>query len=140
MAMSAGGGDGNVTSDINVTPMIDVLLVLLIIFMIVQALKRAAIDIQIPPVETGSKSNAPSTQIVLELRDDGSYVINGQAPTPKSQLDRKFHEIYDQRPAKLLFVKPGQNRVYADVIEAIDIARGAGVAVVGFTPIESNAN
>lgn len=139
MSMSTGGG-GDVTSDINVTPMIDVLLVLLIIFMIVQALKRAAIDIQIPPIETGAKSNAPSTQIVLELRDDGSYVINGQAPTPKAQLDRKFHEIYDQRPAKLLFVKPGQNRVYADIIEAIDIARGAGVAVVGFTPIESNAN
>jgi biopolymer transport protein ExbD len=135
--MSTGGG-GDVTSDINVTPMIDVLLVLLIIFMIVQALKRAAIDIQIPPVETGAKSSAQSTQIVLELRDDGSYVINGQAPTPKTQLDRRLHEIYDQRPAKLLFVKPGQNRVYADVIEAIDIARGAGVAVVGFTPIESN--
>ncbi len=137
MSMSTGGG-GDVTSDINVTPMIDVLLVLLIIFMIVQALKRAAIDIQIPPVETGAKSSAQSTQIVLELRDDGSYVINGQAPTPKTQLDRRLHEIYDQRPAKLLFVKPGQNRVYADVIEAIDIARGAGVAVVGFTPIESN--
>jgi biopolymer transport protein ExbD len=136
MSMST-GDSGGVTSEINVTPMIDVLLVLLIIFMIVQALKRAAVDIQIPAPEKIASTNAPSVQIVLELRDDGSYVINGQAPTPKDQLDRKFHEIYDQRPAKLLFVKPGQNRVYADVIEAIDIARGAGVEVVGFTPAET---
>jgi biopolymer transport protein TolR len=137
MSMST-GDSGGVTSEINVTPMIDVLLVLLIIFMIVQALKRAAVDIQIPSPDKVASTNAPSAQIVLELRDDGSYVINGQAPTPKEQLDRKFHEIYDQRPAKLLFVKPGQNRVYADVIEAIDIARGAGVEVVGFTPAETS--
>lgn len=137
MAMAA-GGSGGVNSDINVTPMIDVLLVLLIIFMIVQALKRAAIDIQIPPVDTGVRTNAPSTQIVLELRDDGSYIINGQQPIPKPSLDQAIHTIYDGRPAKLLFVKPGQNRPYGEIIEAIDIARGAGVQVVGFTPIEAN--
>lgn len=138
MAMSAGGESGGVTSEINVTPMIDVLLVLLIIFMIVQALKRAAVDIQIPPIATGAVSSANSTQIVLELRDDGTYVINGQAPTPLAALDRQFHEIFDQRPAKLLFIKPGQNRVYGEIIEAIDIARGAGIEVIGFTPVESN--
>jgi biopolymer transport protein ExbD len=137
MSMST-GESGGVTSEINVTPMIDVLLVLLIIFMIVQALKRAAVDIQIPPVETAVRSTQPSAQIVLELRDDGTYVINGQAPTPKAQLDQQFHVIYDQRPAKLLFVKPGPNRVYGDIIEAIDIAKGAGVEVIGFTPAESN--
>ncbi len=137
MSMSTGAAAGEVTSDINVTPMIDVLLVLLIIFMIVQALKRAAMDIQIPPVETAARPQTQTTQIVLELRDDGTYVINGQAPTPKAQLDRKFHEIYDQRPAKLLFVKPGPNRIYRNIIEAIDIARGAGVEVVGFTPAET---
>ncbi len=137
MAMST-GGSGGVNSEINVTPMIDVLLVLLIIFMIVQALKRAAVDIQIPPVATGALSSGPSTQIVLELRDDGTYVINGQAPTPLAALDAQLHEIFDQRPAKLLFVKPGQNRVYGEIIEAIDIARGAGIEVIGFTPAESN--
>ncbi len=59
MSMSA-GDTGGVNSDINVTPMIDVLLVLLIIFMIVQALKRAAMDIQIPPVDTGAQSRHPA--------------------------------------------------------------------------------
>lgn len=136
MAMAA-GSSGGVNSDINVTPMIDVLLVLLIIFMIVQALKRAAIDIQIPPVNTGVQPSTSSVQIVLQLKNDGSYAING-TPYPKAQLEQAFHAIYDARPAKLLFVKPDPTRVYGEIIEAIDIARGAGVQIVGFTPVEAN--
>ena len=77
MAMSA-GSSGGVNSDINVTPMIDVLLVLLIIFMVVIALGRTAVPIQIPPVDTEAKNADQSTQIVLELRDDGTYWINGR--------------------------------------------------------------
>lgn len=137
MAMSTGGG-GTVTSDINVTPMIDVLLVLLIIFMIVNALSRSVTEIQIPPNETASASSAPSTQIVLEVKDDGMLSINGQQPFPLEQLDARIHEVFDPRPTKLLFVKPGLERTYGEVIEAIDIARGAGVLVVGVTPIEAN--
>ncbi|MEP6573978.1 MAG: biopolymer transporter ExbD, partial [Gemmatimonadota bacterium] len=70
MSMSA-GDSGGVNSDINVTPMIDVLLVLLIIFMITQPLSRMALDVQVPPLEQAKSSNAPSNQIVLELTDDG---------------------------------------------------------------------
>ncbi|HEX3928474.1 MAG TPA: biopolymer transporter ExbD [Gemmatimonadales bacterium] len=136
MAMSAGGG-GALTSEPNVTPMIDVLLVLLIIFMVVIALGRTAMDIQIPPIDTASKSSDVSTQIVLQLKDDGSYWINGHEH-PKAELSQAFHDIYDPRPSKLLFVKPDPNRLYGDVIEAMDIARGAGVEVIGFTPIEAN--
>ena len=131
MSMTAGNA-GGVSSDINVTPMIDVLLVLLIIFMITQPLSRMGIDIQVPPNET-AQTQTPSTQIVLELKDDGSYAINSQ-PFTKDQLDAQFHAIYDERPAKLLFVKAGPNRIYQEVIEAMDIARGAGVQIIGFTP------
>lgn len=138
MAMSSGGGAG-VNSDINVTPMIDVLLVLLIIFMVVIALGRTAIQIQIPPVDTGAaQANAKSDQIVLELKDNGSYAINGQGDFPVEQLDQQIHAVFDNRPIKLLFVKPGQTRKYGEIITALDIARGAGVEVLGWTPIESN--
>jgi biopolymer transport protein ExbD len=136
MAMTAGGSAHGVTSDINVTPMIDVLLVLLIIFMITQPLSRMTLSVQVPPEQTASKPTAASNQIVLELKDDGSYAINGQ-PVPKDQLDTQIHAIYDPRPVKLLFMKPGQNRIYQDVIEAMDVARGAGVQVIGFTPLEA---
>ncbi|HEX7918354.1 MAG TPA: biopolymer transporter ExbD [Gemmatimonadales bacterium] len=135
MAMSAGGSAGGVTSDINVTPMIDVLLVLLIIFMIIQPLNRQTIPIQVPPPQNTAVASGPSNQIVLELRDDGTYAINGQ-DVPKDQLDTQIHAIYDARPVKLLFVKPGLNRIYSDVIEAMDVARGAGVLVIGFTPAD----
>jgi biopolymer transport protein TolR len=134
MAMAAGDG-GGLNSEINVTPMIDVLLVLLIIFMIIQPLNRQTIPIQVPPPQTATPATGPSNQIVLEIRDDGTYAVNGQL-VPNDQLDAQIHSIYDARPVKLLFVKPGLNRIYQDVIEAMDIARGAGVQVIGFTPAD----
>jgi biopolymer transport protein ExbD len=137
MAMSSGGGSGQVSSDINVTPMIDVLLVLLIIFMVVIAMGRTGVPIQIPPVETASKNSDQSNQIVLELRDDGTYWING-TQYGKPELQAGIKTIFDARPVKLMFLKPGLNRIYSEVIGAIDIARGAGVEVVGVTPIEAN--
>jgi biopolymer transport protein TolR len=137
--MAGGGGDvrGALTSEPNVVPMIDILLVLLIIFMITQPLSRMALDVQVPPPDTPQTTKAPPSQIVLELSDDGGYAINGQ-PVPKGQLDTQIHAIYDQRPAKLLFIKAGPNRIYQDVIEAMDVARGAGVQIIGFTPREAD--
>ena len=135
MAMTT-GNSGGVQSDINVTPMIDVLLVLLIIFMITQPLSRKAIDIQVPPPNSTTQSTAASNQIVLELTDNGGYAINSQ-PVPKDQLDAQIHAVFDNRPAKLLFIKAAPNRIYQDVIDAMDVARGAGVQIIGFTPKEA---
>ena len=135
MAMAA-GNSGGVQSDINVTPMIDVLLVLLIIFMITQPLSRKAIDIQVPPPNSTTQSTAASNQIVLELTDNGGYSINSQ-PVPKDQLGTQIHAVFDNRPAKLLFIKAAPNRIYQDVIDAMDVARGAGVQIIGFTPKEA---
>src|SRR2546422_2858878 len=100
MAMTSTGGGEGLSSDINVTPLIDVLLVLLIIFMITQPLSRKAFDVQVPPEQQTKQKSQPSSQIVLELRSDGSYAINGQ-PYPLNQLEQAFHQIYDVRPAKL---------------------------------------
>ena len=136
MAMTT-GASGALQSDMNVTPMIDVLLVLLIIFMITQPLSRMALDVQVPPPDTPNVVKNPPSQIVLELADDGGYAINGQ-PVPRDQLDTQIHAIYDARPAKLLFIKAGHNRIYQDVIEAMDVARGAGVQIIGFTPKEAD--
>ncbi|MEK6598495.1 MAG: biopolymer transporter ExbD, partial [Gemmatimonadota bacterium] len=133
MGISTGGGRGQVTSEPNVIPMIDILLVLLIIFMITQPLSRKVVEAQIPPPETAAVTQPSSTQIVLELTEDGGYAINTNV-VPKDQLDAQFHALYDARPVKLLFIKSGPDRVYKEVIEAMDIARGAGVQVIGLTP------
>jgi biopolymer transport protein ExbD len=135
--MSTGESAG-VQSEPNVIPMIDIMLVMLIIFMVSQPLSRMAMDVQVPPEEQAQKPQPSSNQIVLELTADGGYAINTQ-PVPKDQLDTQFHAIFDNRPAKLLFVKSAPNRVYQDVIDAMDVARGAGVQVIGFTPADAPA-
>ena len=135
MAMGSTGSGEGLSSDINVTPLIDVLLVLLIIFMITQPLSRRAFDVQVPPEQQAKTKQQPSAQIVLELAADGGYAINKQ-PYTLSQLDQAFHQIYDVRPAKLLFIKAAPARKYYDVMQAMDIAHGAGVQVIGFTPAE----
>ncbi len=135
MAMGSGGSGSGLSADINVTPMIDVLLVLLIIFMITLPLSRRAFDVQVPPEQKNQpkQKQQSSDQIVLELKADGGYSINTQ-PVPLEQLDAKFHELYDQRPAKLLFIKSAPNRKYGEIVRVMDVARGAGVQVIGFTP------
>jgi len=139
MAMgSTGSGDG-LSADINVTPLIDVLLVLLIIFMITQPLSRKAFDVQVPPEQQTKAKPTQSSQIVLELTADGAYMINRQ-PYTLQQLDGAFHQIYDTRPAKLLFIKSAPNRKYGDVMQAMDVAHGAGVQVIGFTPQDNGGH
>lgn len=134
MAMTAGGARG-LTNDINVTPMIDVLLVLLIIFMLVVPMSRKAIDLQLPdPTETTQSSNPPP-QIVLEVKPGNVYLINKQ-PVTKADLAKRLTEIYKDRPEKIIFVNGDPKIKYSDVIYAMDVSRGAGVKVIGVSPKE----
>jgi biopolymer transport protein ExbD len=119
--------------------MIDILLVLLIIFMMQVPLQRKKMDVQLPPVmenQPQQPEQAASNQIVLQLNEDGSYAINNE-PVAKPLLERRLREIYDPRPVKLMFIKTARTRHYEDVVEAMDIARSAGVQVIGFTPPET---
>ncbi|HEY2804228.1 MAG TPA: biopolymer transporter ExbD [Gemmatimonadales bacterium] len=132
MAMGGGGG-GNMNSDINITPFIDVLLVLLVIFMLTIPTLRKVLEIQVPKEEQSQSTTSQSNNIVLEIKADGAITINTQ-PVDKTALLAKFHEIYDVRPDKLLFIKADNNRPYNDVITVIDIARAGGVKVFGIAP------
>ena len=124
-------------AEINVTPMIDVLLVLLIIFMLVVPMSRKAIDLQLPDPTEQQSSAAPPPQIVLEVLPGEKYLVNKEA-IPKERLGARLKEIYDPRPEKIIFVKGAPKGVkYSDVIYAMDVARGAGVKVIGVSPKEA---
>ena len=139
MAMSAGGDGGGLTNEINVTPMIDVLLVLLIIFMMVVPMARKAIDIQLPdPNPAVAPANAVSQQIVLEVLPNGAFSVNKE-PLNKDNLVKRLKEIYDPRPDKLIFIKGDPKVTYQDVIFAMDMARQAGVKVIGVPPKDKSA-
>lgn len=134
MGMSAGGGGSSLNNEINVTPMIDVLLVLLIIFMMIIPMSRKAIETQLPdpnPVTTPPDQNPD--QIVLEVKPEGVFAINNN-PVEKAQLFNRLKEIFDPRPTKIIFVKGDTMVTYKDVIWAMDQARGAGVKVIGVPP------
>jgi len=134
MSMSAGDSGGGLSNEPNVTPMIDVLLVLLIIFMAVLPSMRKAIDIQLPdPNPSVQPANANSNQIVLEVSPGGKYAINTEVVT-RDRLPTRLHEIYDARPEKIIFVKGVKGVKYADIIDAMDVARGSGVKVIGIPP------
>jgi biopolymer transport protein TolR len=133
MAMAAGGG-GGLTNEINVTPMIDVLLVLLIIFMAAIPTLRKSIDVQLPdPTPSVVPANAKSDQIVLEVNPDGTYSINTEKVS-EDRLGPRLKEIYENRPEKIIFVKGDPKVKYGQVVHAMDVSRGSGVKVIGVPP------
>jgi biopolymer transport protein ExbD len=113
--------------------MIDVLLVLLIIFMAALPTMRKTVDVQLPdPTPSLAPPGAQSNQIVLEVGTTG-YSINSEK-VDENNLGPRLKEIYDPRPEKIIFVKGEPSVKYERVVHAMDIARGAGVKVIGVPP------
>ena len=131
-----GTAKGGLTNEPNVVPMIDILLVLLIIFMLVVPMSRKALDLQLPDPTEQQQSENPPPQIVLEVMPGNRFLVNKEAQTRES-LGKRLKEIYDGRPEKIIFVKGDPKVKYSDVIFAMDVARGAGVKVIGMSPKET---
>jgi len=126
------GTKGGPKSDINITPYIDILLVLLIIFMVITPTRQMDLDVKVPQASDNTDTNPvvdPSV-IVVSIGDSMQIAINNEL-TDITALGPKLQEIYSARANKNMFVSASGKLPYGDVVRIIDIAKGAGVGDVG---------
>lgn len=120
---------GPARSNINITPYIDILLVLLIIFMVLQPLQQFDLEARVPE-RPAEPSAPPAPAIVLSVDADYRMEINGE-PVRLATLGQRLFEIYSRRTNKNLFVRAAPDLAFGTVAGVLDIAKGAGVGDVG---------
>ena len=132
MSMAVGGPGGGPKSDINMTPMIDVLLVLIIIFMVITPLTPKGLEALVPqPPPQGQKETASDQRtVVISIDSDHKMMINAES-TDENNLGRRLEEIFKTRAERVVFVKGDPNIEFSWVAKTIDTAHGAGIDKVG---------
>ncbi|HEY2798780.1 MAG TPA: biopolymer transporter ExbD [Thermoanaerobaculia bacterium] len=131
MAMGVGGGAGNYKSDINITPLVDVVLVLLIIFMVITPLLQMGYDVKVPPKNPPDTNSPPPTDlIIVSLTPTNKYYLNKDEVNAQT-LSLRLTEILKNRANKTVFFSGDDAANYGEVVKAMDICRNSGAKNIG---------
>jgi biopolymer transport protein TolR len=134
MAMS-GGGSSDFNADINITPMVDIMLVLLIIFMVVTPLLQQGVTVNLPRDMSNPEEDQAinkESSVVIAIPANGQYYI-GKEPFPKDQLGEKLGRLMERKTPeeKIVYIKSGVGVDYGDLVEVISIIRKEGIDKIG---------
>ena len=132
MGMQVGGEKGGAFAEMNVVPLIDILLVLLVIFMIIPH-EQKGLEAMVPQPPTTSQPPPPDLVIVVQIRATGDLRINEQ-PAAWDQLGSQLEAIFKQRATKVAFIRGEALVEFAQVIRVMDILHGSGISVGLLTP------
>jgi biopolymer transport protein TolR len=138
MSMQLGGSTG-VKSDINVTPLVDVMLVLLIIMMIIAPLLQKGVDVRLPIAINSASKPETQDQTVLGIKADKTVWING-IEVRREELRTRLDSILETKKEKLILIKADEDAPYSAVMDAMDTLRASGIEDVGLITDSKSAN
>jgi biopolymer transport protein TolR len=130
MSMDVGGAKGGVKSDINVTPLVDVMLVLLIIMMIVAPLLQKGADVKLPVATNTADKPETQDQTVVAIDKNDRYFVNG-LPVARDQLRTKVEEILETKKERIILIKADEDAKYAAIMDCMDELRAIGIEDMG---------
>jgi len=133
------GGSTGVKSDINVTPLVDVMLVLLIIMMIIAPLLQKGVDVRLPIAINSASKPETQDQTVLGIKADKTVWING-IEVRREELRSRLDSILETKKEKLILIKADEDAPYSAVMDAMDTLRASGIEDVGLITDSKSAN
>ena len=130
MSMQVGGPSGTIKSEINVTPLVDVMLVLLIIMMIVAPMLQRGVDLRLPMATYGAPKPETQEDTVLAIRSDKSLFVNS-VPVREADLRSRVEEILETKKQKIILIRADEDVEYSAVMSAMDALREGGIEDMG---------
>ena len=130
MSMDLGGAKGGVKSDINVTPLVDVMLVLLIIMMLVAPMLQQGVSVVLPTAQNTVDKPEQQGQTVLAISRDKTFYLNAK-PVQENDLARRINELLENKTDKIVLIKADEEVEYGAVMSAMDQLRQAGIEDIG---------